>query len=216
MKKIDIATWERKKPYLWFSSFSNPTYSLTVRMDVTNLIALKEEYGRSFYEDMLYLAVKGLNAVPAMRLRVEKDEIIEYDCADPSFTVAMDGGLFDVCRVDWNDDPEIFCKTVRAGIENTKKHGGNKPFGDTALDVYYFSCLPWVDFTEMSNPIPDDAESYSIPRICWGKFVKCGEKYELGFNITVSHALVDGRQLCDAFRIIAENIKNCKELLLRQ
>lgn len=39
----------------------------------------------------------------------------------------------------------------------------------------------------MSHPIPDSLESQCIPRICWGKFVKNNEKYELTLNITVSH-----------------------------
>lgn len=216
MKIIDLDKWERKKSYLWFSGFSNPTYSVTARLDVTGLIELKNKYKRSFYEDMLYLTVSALNTVPAMRLRVEGGNVVEYDCPAPSFTVALDGGLFDICRTEWNKDPDIFCGEVRRGIEKTKKAGGNKEFGDSTHDVYYFSCLPWLDFVEATNPIPDDKESLSVPRISWGKFVPAGKGYEMSMNITVSHALVDGKPLCDAFNAVQKNLDDCEKILIKE
>ena len=215
MKKIDIETWDRKKSYLWFSKFSNPTYSLSTKIDITPLINLKNKYRRSFYEDMLYLTVKALNSVPAMRLRVVGDEIIEYDSSDPSFTVALPDGLFDICRTEWNEDPNVFVASVRRDIQQTKLNGGNKEFGDSKVDVYYFTSLPWLNFETMTNPIPDDKESLSIPRICWGKYVKEQEKYYLSLSIQVNHALVDGKPLCDAFTAIQKCVDDCEKLLLQ-
>ena len=216
MKKIDIQSWERKKSYLWFSSFSNPTYALSAKINVTPLIQLKNRLKRSFYEDMLYLVVKALNGVPAMRLRVVGEEIVEYDAPAPSFTVALEDGLFDICRTEWNENPVEFCRAVRKGIESTVLSGGNKEFGDSKVDVYYFTCLPWLDFETMTNPIPDDAETYSIPRICWGKYVKTGDEYHLSVSIQVSHALVDGKPLCDAFAAIQNNVNDCERLLIKK
>ena len=213
MKKIDIDSWARKKSYLWFSKFSNPTYSLSAKIDITELMRVKNKYSRPFYEDMLYLTVKALNDVPAMRQRVVGGEIIEYDVIDPSYTVALKDGLFDICRTKWNDNPEKFCAAVRRDIDNTVLAGGNKEFGDENVDVYYFTCLPWIDFETMTNPIPDDVETLSIPRICWGKYVEKDGKYYLSMSIQVSHALVDGRPLCDAFAAIQNRVDNCEELL---
>lgn len=213
MKKIDIDTWNRKKTYLWFSSFSNPTYSLSAKIDITELMRVKAKYNRSFYEDMLYLTIKGLNDIPALRQRVVGGEIVEYDVIDPSYTVALKDGLFDICRTKWNDNPTEFCSAVRRDIEKAVLAGGNKEFGDKNVDVYYFTCLPWINFETMTNPIPDDVETLSIPRICWGKYVMSGGRYYLSLSIQVNHALVDGRPLCDAFSEIQDRINNCEELL---
>ena len=38
MQKIDISKSPRKKTYDWFKTFNNPTYGLTVTMDVTKAI----------------------------------------------------------------------------------------------------------------------------------------------------------------------------------
>ncbi len=215
MKIIDVNSWERKKSYDWFSQFSNPTYHLGAKIDVSALINLKNEYKRFFFGDMLYLTVKALNSVPEMRLRIADDNVVEYDAPSPSFTVATRDGLFDICRAEWDDDPNVFCKRVRNEIDRTVKYGGNKQFGDASADVYYVTCLPWLDFETMSDPIPDDVKSLSIPRICWGKYVFRGGKYEMSLNITVNHALVDGKPLTDAFNAVQSVVNDCRNLLIK-
>ena len=215
MKIIDVNIWDRKKSYDWFSRFSNPTYHLGARIDVSALINLKNEYKRSFFEDMLYLTVKALNSVPEMRLRIVEDKVVEYDALSPSFTVATRGGLFDICRAEWDDNPDVFRKRVRDAIDETVGYGGNKQFGDASTDVYYVTCLPWLDFDTMSDPIPDSVESLSIPRICWGKYVFRDGKYELSLNITVNHALVDGKPLTDAFNAVQSFVNDCRNLLIK-
>ncbi len=212
MKIIDIDSWERKKSYLWFSTFSDPTYVLTARLDVTPLIKLKREKGLKFYEAMLYLAVKGLNSVPALRLRVEEEGVVEYESPIPSFTVALEDGLFDICNVPWTEDPHAFMSAVREEIEAAKLRGGNKDFGDERSDKYYFSCLPWLDFDTMTNPIPDSVNSLSIPRICWGKYVEKDGRYTMSYSVQVSHALVDGRPLCDVFANTQKLIDDCEQI----
>ena len=38
MKEIDLLNSDRLKTYEWFKNFSNGTYSMNVRMDVTRLV----------------------------------------------------------------------------------------------------------------------------------------------------------------------------------
>ena len=38
MHILDIENSPRKKTYVWFKSFKNPTYSINVTMDVTKLV----------------------------------------------------------------------------------------------------------------------------------------------------------------------------------
>lgn len=213
MKIIDLDKWKRKKSYEWFSKFSDPTYVLSAKIDVTRLISFTRMHKLPFFENMLYLTTCALNRIPALRLRVKGDKIIEYDKPAPSFTIALEDGLFDISRVEWNDDPSEFCKDVRRLINQAKSSCGNKEFGDSNVDVYYFTCLPWLDFETMTNPIPDDKEIAAIPRICWGKYVLADGKFMLSLSIQVSHALVDGKPLCDAFAEIQKCIDDCEELI---
>lgn len=214
MKVIDIDGWNRKKAYLWFSKFSDPTYALSVKLDVTPLKTFLKESGGHFFDSLLYLAVRGLNAVPELRLRIKGEQIIEYDFPDPSFTVALGDGSFDICRAKWSQNAPEFLKNTRKLIKDTIASGGNKPFGDSGVDVYYVTCLPWLDFETMTNPIPDDPVFAAIPRVCWGKCQRAGERYLMPFALQVSHALVDGKPLSDAFAAVQECIDNCAELLI--
>lgn len=87
--------------------------------------------------------------------------------------------------------------------EQIKKQKGIKESYNDGEDYsdYYITCIPWLSYLSMSHPIPDNnPSSSSVPRICWDKFIKEKGKYFLVLNITVSHALVDGKTLSDAFK----------------
>ena len=53
MQKIDISKSPRKKTYDWFKTFNNPTYGLTVTMDVTSLVEYTKKNNQSFFINML-------------------------------------------------------------------------------------------------------------------------------------------------------------------
>ena len=48
MKKIEFEKWERNKTFEWFKNFSNSTYSMNVKMDVTNLLKHTRHNNESF------------------------------------------------------------------------------------------------------------------------------------------------------------------------
>ena len=175
MKIIDIENWDRAKSYKWFSSFSNPTYAVAAKLNVTPLINYIKQNELHFYEHMLFLVVYAINRIPQFRLRVSDGKVCEYDAPAVSFTVATDNGNFDICYVEWDENSISFCNETRRLIEEVKKGNGIRELGDSDPNVYYLTTLPWLDFTKMSDPIPDDVNSQSIPRLCWGKYVKCGK-----------------------------------------
>ena len=82
MKKIDINNWNRKKHYDWFNTFSNPTYGMNVRMDVTKLYHYVKKQKQSFFIGMLYLVTKGCNMVESMRLRTINNEVLIFESID--------------------------------------------------------------------------------------------------------------------------------------
>lgn len=64
-----------------------------------------------------------------------------------------------------------------------------------ADNLVYFSCLPWIETTAITNerdlasPIAKDD---SIPRICWGKYTQENDRIYLGISVEVNHRLIDG------------------------
>lgn len=216
MKKIDLENSNRQKTFDWFKSFSNSTYSMNVRMDVTNLVKYVKQNNYSFFIGLLYVVVKGLNSIEEMKMRLVDDEPVLFETINPAITVMTKSNTFENVRFKYNDDYSKFYKIAHEEIEKAKnqtqlKKGDYNP--KNSYDEYYITCVPWVDFTEVNHPIPDDKSSQCIPRICWGKYNESNGKYELTLNITVSHIFVDGYPLSMAFNNIQELLNNVEDVL---
>lgn len=201
MHEFDIDNWNRYTQYRWFSSFSNPTYSVSKEMDVTNVVKYAKGNKKSFFVCFLYILTKGLNSVEEMRLRYVNDKVILYDDINPAFTVMTDLGTFDNVRSKNYDNFTDFYNEAKEKIEKVKHEEKiNKTYNDSnRYNEYYITCLPWIEFTGVTHPIPDDKESLSVPRICFSKFKEIDGKFILTLNITVNHAFVDGYPLAQVF-----------------
>ncbi len=63
MKRIDKAAWPRTELFDFFSAVSHPFYSVTFRVDVTNLHAYVRKHHLSFYYALGWLVTKAVNSV---------------------------------------------------------------------------------------------------------------------------------------------------------
>ena len=63
MKKIDTERWERRELYDFFSGMSQPFYSVTFQVDVTELYQYVKQKGLSFYHALVWLCTKAANRV---------------------------------------------------------------------------------------------------------------------------------------------------------
>jgi len=216
MQEIDLLNWDRLRTYEWFKNFSNSTYGMNVRIDVTNLVIYAKENKESFFIDLLYIVLKSLNSIDEMRMRLVNDKPVIFDDINPAFTVMTKTGTFENVRHINHEEFKEFYKISSENIELAKEQLELKKESynpENCYNEYYITCLPWIDFMEFNHPIPDDLASQCIPRICWGKYVEKDGKYELTLNITVSHIFVDGFHLSTAFSKIQENLNKVKEIL---
>lgn len=216
MKEIELLNWQRRKTYEWFKGFSNSTYSMDVRMDVSKLVKHAKESKESFFIDLLYIVIKGLNSVSEMRMRLVDGKPVIYDDINPAFTVMTELGTFENVRQVNNTDFREFYKMSAENIANAKKQEEIKKENynpENCYNEYYITCVPWADFCGFTHPIPDDVSSQCIPRICWGKYIENNGKYELTLNITVSHIFVDGYPLSQVFNNIQDYLNNVDEIL---
>ena len=205
MKIIDINGWKRKVPYENFIGYTNPVFSLSTRLDVTNLCERCEQNKTSFFVDFLYVVMKCLNSIEEFRLRILNGEVVLYDEIHPSYIVLTDDNVIATCRTQMQSTYPEFYARARADIEGTKK--SKRQEGDFNLnkqnDCFYISCMPWVDLVSVSNPYDfKNAENSSIPRLTWSKFVDENGRKKMTMDISVHHALVDGEPVCRAFVII--------------
>ena len=216
MNEIELVNWKRLRTYEFFKNFSNSTYSMNVRMDVSKLVMHAKENNESFFIDLIYIVLKSLNSIDEMRMRLVNDKPVIFDDINPAFTVMTKTGTFENVRHKNYSNFKEFYKVCSEIIDTSKeqleiKKDDYNP--EKCYNEYYITCVPWVDFTEFNHPIPDDIASQCIPRICWGKYIKNNEKYELTLNITVSHIFVDGFPLAMAFNRIQGYLNNAEEIL---
>lgn len=86
MKKIDPVTWPRAELFRFFSAVSDPFYSITFRVDVTNLHRYTRTHKLSFYYALGYLVTDAVNAVENFRYTLRGGDLWLLDERVPSFT----------------------------------------------------------------------------------------------------------------------------------
>ena len=192
IRDIDMSTWPRREIYDFFSPISNPFYSVTFTLDVTNLYRYVKERELSFYYALVYLCTQAVNRVEAFLYTIEDGKVLIYDKRQPSFTDLEKGSeLFRMVFVPCEGSLDEFCRAAKAKSES--QHFFFDPTAETN-DLIYFSCLPWMDVTGLTNERnldPDDA----IPRIAWGKYIDIDGRKQLHISLEINHRLIDGVHL---------------------
>ena len=189
MRKIDPNTWPRRDIFDFFSKISNPFYSVTFNVDVTEAYAYAKRSGLSFYYALVYLVTRAINSVEAFRYALVDGELVLLDERSPSFTDLKKGSeSFHIVTMPCKGDIAEFC------FDAKRRSAGQTTFLSTdkeGVDLIYFSCLPWVELTALTNERdfdPDDA----IPRVSWGKFHERDGRKILGMSLELNHRFTDG------------------------
>ena len=178
----------RRELFDFFSPMSQPFFSVTFRQDVTRLYQFTKENRLSFYHSLVYLCTRAVNGVEAFRYALRGEDLVLFDRRIPSFTDLKPGAeQFHIVTLPCEGTIRGFCAAAKA------KSAAQNTFLDQedSLDLIYFTCLPWVELTALTNERnfdPDDA----VPRIAWGKYAQEGERKVLHISLELNHRFVDG------------------------
>ena len=147
----------------------------------------------SFYYGLIYLCCKALQDVPAFACRIRGENVVELGEQKPSFTDLKKGSeLFHIVTMPCDGSIVEFCGKAR---EVSGKQDYFIDMAGQADDLIYFSCLPWMDVTVVTNErelLAPNARDDSTPRICWGKYTLENDRVYLGISVEVNHRLIDG------------------------
>ncbi|OCX51219.1 chloramphenicol acetyltransferase [Mucilaginibacter sp. PPCGB 2223] len=189
-QKLNIATWNRREHFNFFKTFDQPYYGVTVQLDCTRAYERCKLLGVSFYSYYLHKTLVAVHAIENFRYRIEGDEVYVCEQVDASSTILRDDHTFGFSHIKFKSDIHDFHREVDAEIVRIKNTSGLFTTGPLP-DVIYFSALPWVNFSSISeafNKNPGD----SCPKIAVGKLTETDGRKMLPFGIHVHHALVDG------------------------
>lgn len=189
---VDLSSWPRADQFRFFRTYTKPHYAVTSRLDVSRLVARKDQ-GLSMYRASLYAIGAGLHAVPELLMRFRGDVVVRHDRVAISMPVPNGRGSFNFGYLDWSPDFAAFDQAAEAEIARAAAETALNPHSDKGDAVAYASCLPWMDYTSISNAMPSAEDC--IPRVAWGKFVDQGGGWDVAMTLEVHHALVDGEQV---------------------
>ncbi len=185
---VDRASWPRREIFEFFSPMSQPFFSVTFKQDVTALLRFARENRLSFYHCLVYLSTQAANRVKAFRYALRGEELVLFDRRNPSFTDLKPGAeTFHIVTLPMEEDIRTFCAAAKA------KSAAQTTFLAQwdGLDLIYFTCLPWVELTALTNERnfdPGDA----VPRIAWGRYAREGERMVIHISMELNHRFVDG------------------------
>ena len=215
MKEIDINSWKRASHYKLFGSYANPTFKVEVRLDMTNFMKDRPSID-GFFIPFTYLLSLSVNKFEGFRIRYVDGKVVEFDGVSPSYTVFLENENFAFQKTEFDKSYSSYSAQMKKDIEFSKKHalteqGKNLYDTNNRADLFYLSCLPWIDFTSTDNPLPyENKMSMSIPRINWGKCVKEGNEYKMTLSLTINHAYLDGYEASMMLLDLQEKLNNCK------
>ena len=198
-KEYDVG--KRGPSHSVFMGYSDPTFSITARLDVTDLFDRCKSKHRSFFIEFLHMVSVASNGVENFRLRLMDGKPVIFDVIDPSYVVIRDDDTICTSSVTFTPDRDGFFERVRADVDACKSPDHEPSFsGNRRLDLLYVSCLPWIDFVSVKNPYDlKSIDECSIPRITWGRVVDDGGRRRLTVDVSAHHALMDGYHIASFF-----------------
>ena len=144
--KIDLANWERREHYHYYTNQLPCSYSMTVSLDVTNLKRRVKEYGHRFYPVFVYCVSKAVNAQKEFRMGMDGEGNPGYwDQVHPNFTIFHeDDHTFSDVWTEYQEEFESFYSGMTAVMEECKDKKGVKARAGQPANFYCISCVPWV------------------------------------------------------------------------
>lgn len=186
---IDMEQDPRREQYDYFRSLANPYVGVTVNVDVTALLEWTKANHSSFFLSFLYATVRAANSVPELRRRIRGEQMVEYANCPSSHTVALGNGSYCYCQLEVNRTLEDFLAYAAEAQDYARDHPTLED-GEDGESLFFVSCVPWLSYTSMIQPVPVPADSN--PRITWGKYFRQGEQTLMPVTLLAHHALVDG------------------------
>ncbi len=205
---IDMRAYSRREHFEHFLTMVHPFVDMTVQMDVTAWRRRVKANDRPFFLSLLYHIIRAANGVPELRQRIRGEGIVQYDLCGASYTVAAPDGTYRYCNVRADLPYPAFIEHARAAQKRAEQDAHLTEDADPE-SYFYVSCAPWVAYSALSLPVPDNR--FSVPSIVVGKAHDSVRVVEtdglprveaavmIPVTLQVHHALVDGVHMAAFF-----------------
>lgn len=189
-QKLNLATWNRKDHFNFFTKFEEPFFGVTIRVDCTMAYAVAKETQTSFFLYYLHKSLVAANQIESFKYRIDGEDVIIYDQVNASPTINRPDGSFGFAYMNYYEDYATFYKEAQKETDRVQLSTGLVP-AIAGENVIHYSSLPWLDFTSLAHARAFSFKD-SIPKISFGKMTETAGKKNMPVSIHVHHALMDG------------------------
>lgn len=209
MKYIDIDSWERKDHFHFFQTRKNPCLSLTCNINIKKLNNFRIELGHDrprLTDCLYYTALRCANNIPEFRMRIINLRPVEFSTIHAAFTfIPKSKNLHINCISDFDDNFKIFIDNTEHARKKAETTPTLTPNRSDSQALIYFSTLPNISFTALTNPWGDPWVD-TVPRILFGKIN--AETYDIPVSIEVLHSFIDGKHIADLLQSMSELLQD--------
>ncbi len=191
---IDMLTWERRKLFEFFRTFSEPFHGVCLRIDCTETYLFAKDHGLSVFLSLLQRSLVAAQAVPNFCLRIADGSVWRYDQIDGGCAVGRPNGTIGFAHFPYSADIHGFVAQASASVARARgREDLDRP---TSPNLIRYSTLPWFDFTSISHA-RNFGNDDSAPQITFGKIQERDGRRSMPVSIHVHHGLVDGLHVAD-------------------
>ena len=209
---IDFENWERKEYYNYYINIIKCRYSMTVNIDVTELLSVCKDRNVKFFNAFMYAILKTVNSHKEFRMAKDKEGNLGYwDYVVPTYTIFhKDTETFSDIWSEYSDDFSVFYDETLKDMEKYKDVHKIKAREDFPPNTCPISCVPWVTFSGYSIDAPVDAPML-IPVFTFGKYFNESEKIKVPLAMYIHHAVADGfhtSRLFNDIQLLCDNSRD--------
>lgn len=193
--EIDIMKWPRGQMFYYFSQMAPTAYSLTIEIDVTELLLTLKEKQRKFFPTYLCLVTTCLNKQTEFKVAYENEKLGYYDVLTPLYAAFHeDDKTFSLMWTEYDEDYDVFYGNY---LDNQSKYGQNHGILAQAgmtppPNAYTVSTVPWISFKHFAVHNLDN-KPYFFPSVEAGMIYENQQGRQiLPLSMTCHHATTDG------------------------
>lgn len=211
-RKLDMETWPRREHFAYYRKILPCGYSLTSRLDVTELLRCAKDRDLRFFVCFLYAATRTVNETEEMRMMTDPEGNPGiWETVHPNFTVFhQDDKTFSDL---WTAYTPSFLAFYREYLRVVDQYGdvhGIKGRPGQPANFFCISCVPWLDYTGYSTYL--DRAPALFPILTFGRYTESEGRYTLPVTVTIAHAASDGYHTSQFFLRLQENLNRFGEL----
>jgi chloramphenicol O-acetyltransferase type A len=192
-KPIDVSQWKRREYFEHYLNQVPCTYSMTLNLDLTELLKELKKRDIKLYPTMIYLLSMIVNRYEEFRTAIDKDAKVGiFDFLHPSYTIFQKSS--ETFTNIWTEYTASFPEFYKRYIVDVKEYGALEKFSGKPgepSNIFTVSSIPWVSFTGFNLNLPKISH-YLLPIFTTGMYYEQNGKTWLPIAIQVHHAVCDG------------------------